>query len=69
MTATTIPSHQFVTKPLRCNGTLSSAGCVLPLSGDLISRAVPSTFHGVLLYRSDFCAMSHTSNGGKSHSM
>jgi hypothetical protein len=41
MTPASIPSPQFVTKPWRCHGTLSSAGCVPPpLSADLIFKTV-----------------------------
>ena len=38
MTPTSIPSPQVVTKLWRCHGTLSSAGCVPPLSGNSIHR-------------------------------
>ena len=38
MTPTSIPSPQFVTKPWQCHGTLSSAGCMPPLSSNLIPR-------------------------------
>ena len=37
MTPTTIPRLQFITKPLRCNGSnLSSTGYVIPLSSNLL---------------------------------